>query len=165
VQLGSGNNRDIQSLRETVERTLKTIPEVRVYNLRWPISDMPVLDTRSRADLEIFPASRFFNGFDFSVAAAGYNTAHEVLGFGLPTIFVPNETEGMDNQAARSEYAEARGIALRAGPGDLEAKLHSMADPKFRGALRRRLNRLAMPNGAAAAAEAIHALCLDRVSR
>jgi UDP:flavonoid glycosyltransferase YjiC (YdhE family) len=164
VQLGSGNNRDIQSLRETVERTLRTVPEARIYNLRWPISDMPVLDTRSRADLELFPASRFFNAFDFSVAAAGYNTAHEVLGFGLPTVFVPNETEGMDNQAGRSAYAEGQGVAVSATAADLEVKLRSMADTKFRAALRRRLQRLKLPNGAAAAAEAIQALCVERVS-
>jgi UDP:flavonoid glycosyltransferase YjiC (YdhE family) len=163
VQLGSGNNRDIQSLRETVDRTLKAIPDARAYNLRWPISDMPALDAKSRADLEVFPAARFFNAFDFSVAAAGYNTAHEVLGYGLPTIFVPNDTPGMDNQAARSEYAEGRGVAMRATAADLEAKLQSMADQNFRASLRRRLRRLNMPNGAAEAAEVIRAICLERV--
>jgi UDP:flavonoid glycosyltransferase YjiC (YdhE family) len=162
VQLGSGNNRDIQTLRETVVRTLVEMPEARVHNLRWPISDMPALGPQSSADLEVFPMARFFNAFDFCVAAAGYNTAHEVLGFGLPTVFVPNETAGMDNQAARSSYAEERGVALRATADDLEAKLRSMIDHDFRGSLRRRLRRLKMPNGAAEAADVIRMMCQQR---
>jgi UDP-N-acetylglucosamine:LPS N-acetylglucosamine transferase len=86
-----------------------------------------------------------------------------VLGFGLPTVFVPNETPGMDNQAARSLYAEERGVALRATAGDLEAKLRAIIDPDVRGALRRRLRRLKMPNGAAEAADVIRLMCRQRV--
>ena len=53
-----------------------------------------------------FPLSQHFRAFDFSIAAAGYNSFHEVINFGLPTIFVPNRHPSMDDQAARAELAQ-----------------------------------------------------------
>jgi UDP-N-acetylglucosamine:LPS N-acetylglucosamine transferase len=56
-----------------------------------------------------FPISRAIAAFDFSVSAAGYNTFHEVIAQGLPTIFVPNRHPSMDDQGARAEFAQDHG--------------------------------------------------------
>ncbi len=123
VQLGSGNNRDTQSVISRIERTIGSMRRVQIYNLRWPISDMPPIPLPNVHDLAVFPVARFYAAFDFSVAAAGYNTAHEVLNHRLPTLFVPNTTEGMDNQRGRADFSAALGLSLSASTGTLATDL------------------------------------------
>lgn len=161
VQLGSGNNRDTQTLLRCVVATVKDRPDVHVYNLRWPISDVPPTSMPNVTDIAIFPVARFYRAFDFSVAAAGYNTAHEVLSHRLPTIFVPNSTEGMDNQAGRADFSAARGLSLAGGAPALVANIHRMLEVKVRQKINDRLRRLNLENGAAAAAGWIEQLAWE----
>jgi hypothetical protein len=158
IQLGSGNNRDTQTLLRRVAATAAAHDGVKLYNLRWPISDLPAMNIAGIPDLAVFPMARFYRAFDFSISAAGYNTAHEVLSYRLPTIFVPNETEGMDNQAGRADYSAAHGLALSGGAAALSANIVRMLDPQFRKRMRERLRRLNLENGAAAAARHIDEL-------
>jgi UDP:flavonoid glycosyltransferase YjiC (YdhE family) len=158
VQLGSGNNRDTQSMLRRIAAALEPHPHVKPYNLRWPISDLPPLASPGISELAVFPMSRFYRAFDFSISAAGYNTAHEVLCYGLPTIFVPNETEGMDNQAGRATFSAARGLSLNGKATAIGTSIARMLEPDFRKAMRAQLRRLHLENGAAAAAQHIDAL-------
>ncbi|MBM6402947.1 UDP-N-acetylglucosamine--LPS N-acetylglucosamine transferase [Phycicoccus sp. CSK15P-2] len=69
----------------------------------------------SRGDVHLvrrFPISQHLAAFDVAVAAAGYNSFHEHLRFGLPTLFVPNDETSLDDQVTRAEHAAARGWAL-----------------------------------------------------
>lgn len=61
-----------------------------------------------------FPLSEHLAAFDYAVAAAGYNSFHETLRLGVPTLFVPNRQTSLDDQAARSRHAAQRGWALSA---------------------------------------------------
>jgi UDP:flavonoid glycosyltransferase YjiC (YdhE family) len=158
VQLGSGNNRDTQTIIARIVTALGNTPNVEIHNLRWPISDVPPIPLPHVKDLAVFPIARFYAAFDFSVAAAGYNTAHEVLGHRLPTIFVPNTTEGMDNQRGRADFSAARGLSLSATPATIAGSIEQMMDEDFRRGLRRRLRRLSLENGAHEAAAIIDQL-------
>jgi UDP-N-acetylglucosamine:LPS N-acetylglucosamine transferase len=104
------------------------------------------------------PLSQYFNAFDFSISAAGYNTFHEVMAFGLPTIFIGNRHEAIDDQVARAQFAQDAGAALELGEDEL-FQLRSVCDvlfdPRAREVLRENSRKLARPNGAAAAADAI----------
>ncbi|MFK5634324.1 MULTISPECIES: UDP-N-acetylglucosamine--LPS N-acetylglucosamine transferase [unclassified Ornithinimicrobium] len=59
-----------------------------------------------------FPLSEHFAAFDYAVAAAGYNSFHESLRLGVPTVFVPNASTSLDDQVRRAEHASRRGWAL-----------------------------------------------------
>ncbi len=59
-----------------------------------------------------FPVSEHLAAFDVAVAAAGYNSFHEHLRLGLPTLFVPNDETSLDDQVARAGYAAERGWAV-----------------------------------------------------
>ncbi|MDO5739139.1 MAG: glycosyltransferase [Ornithinimicrobium sp.] len=59
-----------------------------------------------------FPLSEHFLAFDQVVAAAGYNSFHESLRFGVPTVFVPNDQTSLDDQGARARHAHEQGWAL-----------------------------------------------------
>jgi UDP:flavonoid glycosyltransferase YjiC (YdhE family) len=58
-----------------------------------------------------FPLSEYLKAFDLSVSAAGYNSYHELLRFGVPTLFVPNTKTSLDDQAARARFAADNGLA------------------------------------------------------
>lgn len=158
IQLGSGNNRDTEGIIGKITAAVGSTHNLQIYNLRWPISDMPPTLIPRVVDLAVFPIARFYRAFDFSVSAAGYNTAHEVLSHRLPTIFVPNTAEGMDNQAGRADFSSARGLSLCGGLPALATNLRSMMDDDFRQAMRRRLRRLKLANGADDAATHIDRL-------
>jgi UDP:flavonoid glycosyltransferase YjiC (YdhE family) len=102
-----------------------------------------------------YPISRYYAAFDLAVSAAGYNAFHELIRFGVPSLFVPMERE-TDDQAARARHAERSGVGVAAeGPGDpgLEGVLEALLDPDRRAAMRERLDELRPANGAAEAAE------------
>jgi UDP:flavonoid glycosyltransferase YjiC (YdhE family) len=101
-----------------------------------------------------YPMSRYYRAFDVAVAAAGYNAFHELVGFGVPTLFVPMRRE-TDDQAARARWAEAEGVGRGLeGPGSpgLEQTLEMMLDPDERRRMKVRLGRLEVADGAAQAA-------------
>lgn len=62
--------------------------------------------------LELMP------GFDSAVAAAGYNTFHELMFAGIPSVFLPQE-KWADDQASRAELAVSVGAAkvFKSSPG------------------------------------------------
>src|SRR5436190_4148282 len=97
-----------------------------------------------------YPISRCYAAFDGAVSAAGYNAFHELIRFGVPSVFVPMERE-TDDQAGRASYAERSGVAIATtGHGDprLEHRLEELLDRERRGEMRQRLDELRPPNGA-----------------
>lgn len=99
-----------------------------------------------------YPISRCFRAFDAAVAAAGYNAYHELIRFGVPSLFVPMARQ-TDDQAARARYAQAQGAGLAVEPGGApEAALDELLDVASRERMRRRLGELRPANGAPEAA-------------
>ncbi len=102
-----------------------------------------------------YPMSRYLRAFDATVSAAGYNAYHELIRFGVPSLFVPMRRQ-TDDQHARARYAEESGVGRGVdGPADpaLEAKLDELLDPAKREAMRSALREQRPGNGAAPAAE------------
>ncbi len=61
-----------------------------------------------------YPMSRYLRAFDATVSAAGYNAYHELIRFGVPSLFVPMRRQ-TDDQEARARFAEASGVGLGVG--------------------------------------------------
>lgn len=59
-----------------------------------------------------YPLARYYSAFDVVIAAAGYNSFHELLRGGVPSLFVPNRSTALDDQEARAAFAADRGWAL-----------------------------------------------------
>lgn len=111
-----------------------------------------------------FPISRYYAAFDLAIAAAGYNAFHELLAFGVPTLFVPASRQ-TDDQAARARWAAEAGVALACrGPSDpeLEGELEELLDPDRRERVRARAAALPAPTGAAESAAVIGELAAGR---
>ncbi len=108
-----------------------------------------------------FPNSHYLRAFDFVVSAAGYNTFHELIGYGLPTIFVPNEKVETDDQLGRSQFAEEQGLGLCMAVTELdnfESYAQRLLDPVERESITAACRQQHWTNGAEVAAARLAAV-------
>jgi UDP:flavonoid glycosyltransferase YjiC (YdhE family) len=157
IQLGSGANRDIVGLTDRILEATRKFDGLQVVIAEW-LNSAETLDLWDGVPcLSGFPISRYFRAFDFSISAAGYNSFHEVLSYGLPTIFIGNPRKYMDDQGARADFAAKHGAAMVSGsaPREIAAALSRVMNDDERRAIEKAARRLSRPNGAKAAADAI----------
>jgi spore coat polysaccharide biosynthesis predicted glycosyltransferase SpsG len=160
VALGQGAQLD-----RAVERTLKRLaeePEVQVAALESSLAPGLTVPEGVVHLRSTYPMSRYYRGFDLAVAAAGYNAFHELIAYGVPSLFVPMPRQ-LDDQAARARWARDSGIGEGvAGPLDpeLEQRLGHVLDPSGREAMAAAIRALDFGNGAAKAARLVEELAL-----
>jgi glycosyltransferase involved in cell wall biosynthesis len=166
LQLGAGNINDISS---PVARIAAFLGDhgFAIVLAESTIATGPMPLVAGAHVVKLYPVSRYLRGFDLVVSASGYNSFHELLGFGIPSVFVPNTQTGLDDQVARARFAAASGAALLIEDpesADVEQVLARAVDPAVRESLARRCAEVGFGNGAAEAAAWIGALC-DRGAR
>jgi UDP:flavonoid glycosyltransferase YjiC (YdhE family) len=162
VQLGSGANFDMEPVRRGVTQALLRDPSVIVLDLRSPVAPTrppPAPAGPRHRTAALFPVFRYSLGFDAAVSAPGYNTFHESVLGGIPTLFVPNEAEEMDQQLSRAQWAEQSGMGLLLRRGDPSAAAERMVEQLLDRATRQRMmercGEIAWADGALAAARLI----------
>ncbi|MGK5678757.1 glycosyltransferase [Actinoplanes sp. URMC 104] len=102
------------------------------------------------------------SGVALAVSRADYTSFHELIGAGVPTVFVP-DPDGADDQLARARFAAAAGVAVCATDDRAAAaELERLSDPAAREALSRRCAELAYGNGAGDAAAWVAGHCRRR---
>lgn len=160
VQLGAGNLNDITSLLGMVVQRLSQEPNIQVC-----LAESVISTERAREldvqRVSVYPLAKYLRAFDFAVAASGYNSFHELVAFGVPSIFVPNLQTQTDDQAARADFAEAAGMGLTMRESDRETfdrALTRMLDPSQRQAMAERARHRFPANGAGQAMAAIEAV-------
>jgi UDP:flavonoid glycosyltransferase YjiC (YdhE family) len=162
VTLGSVARHD-DALRAALGALL-TDPAWQIAVIRSHIArtGLPDMDPARVVELrKIYPLARYLRAFDAAISAAGYNSFHELLLSGIPTLLVPSPQAVTDDQAARATWAGAQGIALVAGPGDADAVAKEAArllDPALRADLTAACGALPKPTGAAQAARLLNSL-------
>jgi UDP-N-acetylglucosamine--N-acetylmuramyl-(pentapeptide) pyrophosphoryl-undecaprenol N-acetylglucosamine transferase len=112
VQLGAGEINDIESeVRLTVNALLEH-PDVYVVLGESLIGARISIDLPRFRILRDYPNSMYFSAFDATIQAGGYNSYHETRRFGLPALFYPNMSTGMDDQLKRCKAAENEGWGM-----------------------------------------------------
>jgi UDP:flavonoid glycosyltransferase YjiC (YdhE family) len=164
LQLGAGNINDIASPMARISRHLME----RGYQIvlaQSPIATRALSAPPGAVVASLYPVSQYIRAFDLVVSAAGYNSFHELIGFGIPTVFVPNGETALDDQIGRVRYAEQAGVCLAlydpAG-SEVETVLDQAIRPQIQAALSQRCVELAFPNGAIEAASWMSALLPSR---
>ena len=106
-----------------------------------------------------YPIAECFAAFDAAVSAAGYNTVHELLHFGVPSVLIPR-SRGLDDQFARAQQAETVGAALTAqlDRQSIESALIRLAEDDLRATMTSNASAACPTNGAEIAAGEILAL-------
>jgi len=162
IQLGAGNNYDYRSIHNTALMHIKDRhSDAQIAVGEWLISDQPIDLPETVVRMPGYPFARYFNAFDIAISAVGYNSFHELLFAGIPTIFVPNENMQQDNQFARALYADRHGLAVCVRTKEiyrLTATIDKLFHSDERNLIKSRLARLDPANGAADAASLVHEL-------
>ncbi|MGI9487313.1 MAG: glycosyltransferase [Geminicoccaceae bacterium] len=112
IQLGAGNNFDYRSIHNTALAHIKKRHDAQIAVGEWLISDQPIDLPETVVRMPGYPFARYFKAFDLAISAVGYNSFHELLFAGVPTILVPNEAMEQDNQLSRALYADRHGLAV-----------------------------------------------------
>ncbi len=161
VTLGVGSIKDVESDVGRVVRGLTAVPELQVVVTRPAIATRDAGLPDGVVGVSVYPIARHLRAFDLAVAAAGYNSFHELVGFGVPTAFVANRSTGRDDQPARARWAQAAGVGLDVPQLDaagVDRVVRELGDPQVRSRMRGALAGVAQPNGAAAAQAQVEAL-------
>ncbi len=129
VDLSRSSNPDLTHLHGRLLDDLLARPDVHIVELKSPLTGnvAPRHPTRHRL-VTLHPAYAHSRAFDAAIVRAGYNTFHEHIAGGIPTLFVPDESPDMDRQVDRARWAEERGAALMHRLDDGEAGLSAAID-------------------------------------
>ncbi len=112
VQLGAGRINDIDSDVRQVVDALLSHEDLHVVLGESLLGDRLQINLERVHLIRDYPNALFFNAFDFSIQAGGYNSFHEMRQLGVPTLFLPNMNTGMDDQLARCKVAEDEGWGI-----------------------------------------------------
>jgi hypothetical protein len=164
VALGAGNINDTSHETEVVMAALRQLG-VEVCLTQAEIAEA----NRSRADVHVvreFPLSRRFRAFDLAISASGYNSYHELLRFGVPTLFIPNQNTALDDQLGRARFAADSGLAHMIERVSVDAATPLLCDLLDRGqAMVAKVSAVDRGNGAAAAAVHLRKLAAAEAGR
>jgi UDP:flavonoid glycosyltransferase YjiC (YdhE family) len=164
VALGAGNINDTSQEAGSVAAALGRLGvEICVTRAEIAATD------RTLAGVHVvreFPLSRRFRAFDLAVSAAGYNSFHELLRFGIPTLFVPNQDTALDDQRGRAQFASDRGLAHMVARVSVAETTGLLDDLLNRGqAMVANVPTVDRGNGAAGAAAHLRSLAKTGVGR
>jgi len=155
LSLGAGNINDITSdLDVFADAAAAVLDGWHVYATRPPIQRRGATLREYVRPLSVYPLSRYLKAFDATVVAAGYNSYHEVLLAGVPSVFVPNLDTTTDDQEGRASYAAERGWGVsisRVTRASAEHALRTVSDPVWAGRARESALAAYPANGASAA--------------
>jgi UDP:flavonoid glycosyltransferase YjiC (YdhE family) len=131
VALGAGN------INDTSQQTGAVVAGLRRLGVEICVTQTDIAKSnRTGASVHVvrdFPLSRRFRAFDLAVSAAGYNSFHELLRFGVPTLFIPNQDTALDDQQGRAQFAADRGLAHMLGGVSVRAATLLLGDLLERG--------------------------------
>ena len=161
TMLGSGMFHNLSANVQTVCNMIERREDYLNLILVWPSAVVPSQRyawQRSKV-VKSIQASWLAAHAHFVVSAAGYNSFHESMYNGVPTIFVPQSAQVLDDQTARAEAAADLGLAAHipaAKLSQLDRELHRFADEGRADEIRQALQAHAFPEtGNARAAKLI----------
>lgn len=137
LDLSRSANRDLMRLHARLLDNLLARPDLHVVELQSPLTGRAApRDPARHHRVTLHPAYAASRAFDAAIVRAGYNTFHETVAGGIPTLFVPDESPDMDRQVDRARWAERHGAALLHRVGDGEAQLSATLDRLLRPGIR-----------------------------
>ncbi|GAB4328474.1 MAG: hypothetical protein OHK0038_02300 [Flammeovirgaceae bacterium] len=106
---GGGDNTNAETLKKIIG-VLKKFPQIKILFAQGLLYKGEDFSDKVMTTSE-YPMTHLFSGIDFAISGVGYNTFHELLHFGVPTIFVP-KMRGFDDQHTRAQKAFEKGACL-----------------------------------------------------
>lgn len=156
VTLGAGVIGDVTAASDAVLDTLANREGV-VMAVTAP--NMAEKEQREADNIRVLrarPIAPYLAAFDFAISAAGYNSVHELLSVGVPSLLLPNPMTAVDDQVGRAAWAADAGVALCAAsddPVEVSEAVQLLLDPKVRRELSKNCRGLPPAVGAAVIAD------------
>lgn len=153
VSLGAGNINDTSSDVGAAIRALSGLG----VGVCVTVPGIAVAGAAAGEDIHLvrdYPLARRYAAFDVVVSATGYNSFHELLRMGIPSLFVPNASTSLDDQEARARFAADHGWAHQLSHLTVESATPLLEDLMANGGGMAARAQAADPgNGAVAAAK------------
>ncbi len=165
LQLGAGNIDDTAPWIKATLAALSGRKDVEVVLAESPISRDSHAPRPGVHILHQYPNSLFAHGFDLAITAVGYNTFHELMHFGVPSVLIPNQKTVTDDQVARAlmaQDASAARVVLKTE--DLEGAIAECLRDDVARALRDHARNLVPRNGALDVAQSLLAATSQRLA-
>ena len=153
IQLGEVPQRQRDFMMQACSSQILQSQGTQVAILESAISESLQLPPAVAKLAATYPISRLYRAFDFVISAAGYNSFHELVGFGIPTAFFPVE-KMTDHQGARARFAEQAGVGVEVGLDSTRA-VETLLNDSERARMTLRAGELGFSNGAQQAADEI----------
>lgn len=117
--VGSGQPGDMDRIRELILKRAGKHEEWQVGLVNSPLSTEDAAHASGAIQLRgVYPLVRYLNAFDAAISAAGYNSVHELIPAGVPTLLVPKSASKTDDQLTRASFLADGGMALMARDDD-----------------------------------------------
>lgn len=129
VQLGTGDS-DMNEKMSAALLGLKGWSNLQIVLTKNPVDQNGASLIPEGLEVKVirfFPLADVLSAFDGAIAATGYNSVHELLPAGIPTVFISN-IRGTDDQDARAQWCHDKGYALRANHADLASITATVAE-------------------------------------
>jgi UDP-N-acetylglucosamine--N-acetylmuramyl-(pentapeptide) pyrophosphoryl-undecaprenol N-acetylglucosamine transferase len=157
VGVGAGGDEDAaEAALRVVELLHQAAPSYLAVVAESPLSAAGALG--QARSVRVAPLQRYLAAFDVAVAAAGYNTAHELAKAAVPTVLYAQDRP-FDDQAARAKRFADAGLAVELGEMTADGLREALAKAR---ALK---PQPPAAGGAEAAARAIWSLAMKSAAR
>ena len=136
VQMGVGST-DLDVRVSAVIRGLQGWDDLQIVMPREPKDsdgNSLIPDDMTVKTIRYFPLADVLHAFDAAICAAGYNSVHEVIPAGIPTLLIANN-RGTDDQFARGKWCADAGLTLHADNNslkDIEYQTSKLQQPSIR---------------------------------
>jgi len=158
ASFGGGGDPEARRALDLTTRAVAAIPGAHLVIGAGPLArELPEAGAGVTVLAGRYPMLDALPAFDAAIAAAGYNTVHELLFAGIPSVLVPFERV-LDDQEARVHSLAQAGACLACAPltaTGLTQAVQQLANADTRKHLAKRAKEVVKTNGASAAAKAI----------
>lgn len=166
ISAGGGGDRNAESLIQSSYEALNGVEGLHLIIGAGPLYRGSCLYRDRLTWLAHGNAAELMAAFDVAVSAAGYNSFNELMHFGVPAVFLPQE-KWADDQKARAERAVNAGAAVvldsQADGLALRKTIERFCDPEKRLSASRSARNLVPHNHASEAAAALLRLLIPEV--
>jgi UDP-N-acetylglucosamine--N-acetylmuramyl-(pentapeptide) pyrophosphoryl-undecaprenol N-acetylglucosamine transferase len=155
VSTGGGGHPDADGRIETICHALREMNDAQVLIGAGPLYRGRKFEGRGIIWLNTPEMGTCLRAMDVAISGAGYNSFHELMLAGIPTIFMPL-TAALDDQQERALRAERAGAAILAQElfeDTLQSQVQLWRDPVRREAAASAARKLVFHNGARGVAE------------
>ena len=158
ITFGGGGEQELDNALNSVLKVANKLSQLHIVIAQGPLCSNKYKNQPNITWLQsYYPICETFPAYDLAISSVGYNSANELLHFGIPSIYIPFERV-LDDQFKRARRITEADAGLMLNPlteNGLEPLLEQLLDSTVRDRISKNALQLVKQNGAIKAAETI----------